>query len=248
MSLLRFAGRSMLASFFVVNGAKAVANPEPHVPSAEPLAKAFVPLAQKVAPPTIATYIPEDTRTLVRLIGATQVVGGLMLATGIGRRLGAAILGVSMVPHVLASRPGKLSTPEERRIAQSLLLRNVALLGGVVLASLDTQGRPDLAWLANDRKDRLTASADRATKTLTREARRTAGGISKEAVRTTEDMAKGFGRTARTLRRDAKQAKRQLTREAKLAQQALQRELKLAGSQAKLQVHDAQHAIENALS
>lgn len=248
MSLLRFAGRTMLASFFVVNGAKAVANPEPLVASAEPLAKAFVPLAQKVAPPTVANYIPEDTKTLVRVTGAAQVLGGLMLATGIGRRLGAGILGLSMVPHVLASRPGKLSTPEERQIAQSHLLRNVALLGGAILASLDTQGKPDLAWLATDRKDRLTASADRATKSLSREARRTAGGLSKEAVRTTEDMAKGFGRTARALRRDAKQARKQLAREAVQAQKALKRELKLAGAQAKLGVRDAQDAIENALS
>ena len=50
MSLLRFAGRTMLASFFVVQGAKAVINPEPLVADADPLAKAFVPLAQKVAP------------------------------------------------------------------------------------------------------------------------------------------------------------------------------------------------------
>jgi uncharacterized membrane protein YphA (DoxX/SURF4 family) len=248
MSLLRFAGRTMLASFFVVNGAKAVANPEPLVSSAEPLAKAFVPLAQKVAPPTVANYIPEDTRTLVRLTGVAQVLGGLMLATGIGRRLGAGLLGASMIPHVLASRPGKLSTPEERQIAQSQLLRNVALLGGAILASLDTQGKPDLAWLAADRKQRLSASAERATKSLTREARRTADGLSKDAVRTTEDMAKGFGRTARTLRREAAIAKKTVAREAKVAQKAMKRELKLAGAQARLQVQGAQNALGDALS
>ena len=41
----------MLASFFVVQGAKAVMNPEPLVADADTLAKAFVPLAKKVAPP-----------------------------------------------------------------------------------------------------------------------------------------------------------------------------------------------------
>jgi hypothetical protein len=161
-----------------------------------------------------------------------------MLATGIGRRLGAAIRDGA----ARAVAAGKLSLPGGHRAS---LLRNVALLGGVSRRStpravLISPGSPTTARTAH-------CVGRRATKT-TREARRTAGGISKEAVRTTEDMAKGFGRTARTLRRDAKQAKRQLTREAKLAQQALQRELKLAGSQAKLQVHDAQHAIENALS
>src|SRR5665811_2174009 len=114
MSLLRFAGRTMLASFFVVQGAKAVINPEPLVADADPFARAFVPLAQKVAPPSVAGYLPEDTKTLVRITGAAQIVGGLMLATGIGRRLGAGVLGLSMVPHVIASRPTKNSTAEER--------------------------------------------------------------------------------------------------------------------------------------
>lgn len=248
MSLLRFAGRTMLASFFVVNGARAVANPEPLLASAEPLAKAFVPLAQKVAPPTVANYIPDDARTLVRVTGAAQVVGGLMLATGIGRRLGAGILGLSMVPHVLASRPGKVSTPEERQIAQSQLLRNVALLGGAILASLDTQGKPDLAWLASDRKHRLAASVDRTQKSLGREAKRAAGGIGKEAARTGEGVARGVGRTNRALRREAKRATKQFAKDAAQTQRALKRELKLAGATAKLQARDASDAIGNALS
>lgn len=226
MSLLRFAGRTMLASFFVVQGAKAVVNPEPLVEDAEPLAKAFVPLAQKVAPASIAGYIPEQTKTLVRVCGATQVVGGLMLATGIGRRVGAAALGLSMVPHVISSRPSKGATSEERQIAQSQLLRNVALLGGAILASLDTQGRPSLAWLADDRRQRLASDAERAATQFTGNAKRTGRGLAKSA------------------RRAADQA----TKDAKTTRKALARELKLAGSQAKLQVAGAQRTIEQALS
>lgn len=226
MSLLRFAGRTMLASFFVVQGAKAVIKPEPFVEDAEPLAKAFVPLAQKVTPASVAGYVPDDTKTLVRITGAAQVVGGLMLATGIGRRLGATVLGLSMVPHVLASRPTKSDTAEEREIAKSLLLRNVALLGGAILASLDTQGRPSMAWLADDRRQRLTSEANRTAKQLGGRAQRTGRGAAKKAKRVAEQAAK----------------------DAKAARTSLARELKLASSEAKRQVAGAQHQLEHALS
>jgi uncharacterized membrane protein YphA (DoxX/SURF4 family) len=226
MSLLRFAGRTMLASFFVVQGAKAVVNPEPLVEDADPLARAFVPLAQKVAPAAMAGYLPEDTKTLVRVTGAAQVVGGLMLATGLGRRLGAAVLGLSMVPHVIASRPTRSSTAEEREIARSQLLRNVALLGGAIVASLDTQGRPSLAWLADDRRQRLAGEAGRTAKRLTGSAKRTGRGVAKEARRAAERAAK-----------DARHARKSVTRE-----------LKLAGHEARSQVAGAQRHLEHALS
>jgi len=226
MSLLRFAGRTMLASFFVVQGAKAVINPEPLVEDADPFAKAFVPLAQKVAPASVAGYLPEDTKTLVRVTGAAQVVGGLMLATGLGRRLGAGILGLSMIPHVIASRPTKNSTAEERQIAKSLLLRNVALLGGAILASQDTQGRPSLAWLADDRRQRLAGDAERTVKQVTGTAKRTGRGVAKKARRAAEQAAK-----------DARRAKKSVARE-----------LTLAGHEAKAQVAGAQRRVEHALS
>lgn len=200
MSLLRFAARSMLASFFVVNGAKALANPGPLVSEAEPIARTFVPLVQKVAPPTLANYIPDDTVTLVRATGAAQVAGGLMLATGIFRRTGATLLGLSMIPHVLASRADKNATADERAASRAKLQRNVALLGGAILAALDTQGKPGLAWLAADRRRRLTEAGERTGKSL----------------------AKAGERTGRQLAKDTKSARKSVARELKLAGKSAQ--------------------------
>ena len=226
MSLMRFAARSMLASFFVVQGAKAVVNPEPLVADAEPIARSFVPLAQRVAPASLAGYVPDDTKTLVRASGVAQVVGGLMLATGIGRRLGASVLGLSMVPHVLASRPSKAASITEREISKAQLLRNVALLGGAILASLDTQGKPSLAWLAADRRDRLTA----------------------EAQRTGRQLAAGARRTGRGVAKDTRRAARLAAREARQTQKVLKRELRRAGRHARRQVVEAQSSIGPTLS
>ncbi|MDO5287596.1 MAG: DoxX family protein [Actinomycetia bacterium] len=210
MSLMRFAARSMLASFFVVQGAKAVVNPEPLVAGAEPIARSFVPLAQRVAPASLAGYVPEETQTLVRATGAAQVVGGLMLATGIGRRLGAAVLGLSMVPHVLASRPSRAASAEQREIAKSQLLRNVALLGGAILASLDTQGKPSLAWLAADRRERLTTEARRTGRQLALGARRTGKGVAQDTRRAARTTAQEARQTQKALRRAGTRARQQV--------------------------------------
>lgn len=141
MSLLRFAARTMLASFFVVNGVKALRDPEPLVAATEPIARTALPLAEKSLPPQVAAYLPEDAKGLVRLSGVAQIVGGISLATGIGRRLGAAALAVSMLPQLLASNPFK-AEPEDRSAAREQFLRNLALTGGVLLASGRHRGPP----------------------------------------------------------------------------------------------------------
>ena len=139
MTLLRAGARTMLASYFIVNGVKAVRNPGPLVPAAEPVADRVVPLVKKYAPQQVATVIPEDTANLVRANGAAQVIGGLALASGKGRRLGALLLAGSLVPTTLARHPFWSRTdPEERALDRSQFLKNVSLLGSVLLAAGDT--------------------------------------------------------------------------------------------------------------
>lgn len=196
MSLLRFAARTMLASFFVVNGVKALRDPEPLVAATEPIARTALPLAEKSLPPQVAAYLPEDAKGLVRLSGVAQIVGGISLATGIGRRLGAAALAVSMLPQLLASNPFK-AEPEDRSAAREQFLRNLALTGGVLLASADTEGRPDLAWLTKARADALS-----------REAHHTKAALAREAARTKATLAREGKRAARKAKRVAKDATR----------------------------------------
>ena len=104
MTLIRAVGRTMLASYFVASGIKAVRNPTPNA-GAEPVTDKLVPALKKYAPAQVAGYIPEDTATLVRINGVLQVAGGLMLATGKGRRLGAWLLADSLVPGTVARHP-----------------------------------------------------------------------------------------------------------------------------------------------
>jgi uncharacterized membrane protein YphA (DoxX/SURF4 family) len=182
MSLLRFVARSMLASYFVANGVRALRHPEEFVASAEPVADKVVPLVNAALPESARSYLPTDTTGYVRLTGALQVAGGLSLATGLGRRLGAGVLALTMVPHVLASSPLK-AKGTERAVAQSQLGKNVALLGGVLLAAQDTEGRPNLAWKVRTQKQLVAKEAARRKAELERDARATAADAAKLARR-----------------------------------------------------------------
>jgi hypothetical protein len=76
MTLLRAAARTMLASYFVASGIKALRDPDSLVPDAEPLTDKMVPLLKEYAPDQVASFVPDDARTLVRVHGATQLAGG----------------------------------------------------------------------------------------------------------------------------------------------------------------------------
>ena len=149
MTLLRAVPRAMLASYFVASGIKAIRDPESLVPAAEPLADRVVPLVKQYSPEQVASVVPENTVTLVRFFGIAQVLGGTALATGKGRRLGALLLAGTLVPSTIAKHPfWTVQDPDERAQDRSHFLKNVSLLGGVLIASADTEGKPSLAWRA----------------------------------------------------------------------------------------------------
>ena len=50
MTLLRAAARTMLASYFISSGVKALRNPRALAPAAEPLANKVVPVVKKYVP------------------------------------------------------------------------------------------------------------------------------------------------------------------------------------------------------
>lgn len=167
MNLLRLASRTMLAGYFVFRGQKALREPEEFVSEAERFADTAIPLAQKVAPSDVADKIPTETTTLVRISGGLQVLGGLALATGKGRRLGAGLLAASLVPQLIAHNPFEGDVAPTR----NSFLTDLALLGGVLIAAQDTEGKPGLTWRAKDTSKKLQSSAEQTKKQLAYEAK-----------------------------------------------------------------------------
>lgn len=136
---LRTIARHMLASMFVVGGIDALRN-----------AGEKVPVADDVVDP-LSRGVPQlqdaDTEDLVRLSGAVQVVGGLALALGKAPRVASAALAATLVPTTLAAhRFWEQDDPAAKANHQVHFFKNVAMMGGLLLGVLDTEGRPGMAW------------------------------------------------------------------------------------------------------
>ena len=133
----RTLARPLLASSFVAAGYQVLRNPAPFRPAA---AEVGVPIAEVVGFPT-------DPLNLVRLNAAAQIGAGTLLAMGRLPRASALVLAASLVPTTLANhRFWESTNADERRTSTHQFLKNAAILGGLVLAALDT-GRAALGVL-----------------------------------------------------------------------------------------------------
>jgi uncharacterized membrane protein YphA (DoxX/SURF4 family) len=123
---------------FVMGGIDALRNPASKVPAADPIAPA---IAEKLP------WLPEDTETLVKINAGVQVGAGLLLATGRFPRLSSALLAGSLIPTTLAGHRFWEEQDDTRRKQQRIhFFKNLSMLGGLILAAVDTEGRPGLAW------------------------------------------------------------------------------------------------------
>ena len=168
MTLSRLIARPMLASMFVVGGANALKAASGKADAAEPVTDHVVAFLQKVAP---QVTIPTDPTTLVRINGAAQVVAGLALATGRAPRLSSLVLAASLVPTTAAGhRFWEEQDPAARGTQRFHFFKNVSMLGGLLIAAGDTDGKPGVAWRAR----RAAKDVRRETGRLAHDARREA--------------------------------------------------------------------------
>jgi putative oxidoreductase len=89
---------------------------------------------------------PTDPETLVKLDAAVKVGAGLALGFGKFPRLAALLLAGSLAPTTAMHRFWDLEDPKERTEQQIHFLKNLGLLGGLLIAAADTHGKPSLAW------------------------------------------------------------------------------------------------------
>ena len=144
MSVSRRLARPMLAATFVSGGLDAVRHPEAKEAKADKVAPVIARLLGLFA----------DTPTLVRINGAVQVVAGTLLATGRLPRVAASVLAVSLVPTTLAGHRFWEENGPQARAQRVHFLKNTAMLGGLILAAVDTEGRPSLGWRARRAAER----------------------------------------------------------------------------------------------
>lgn len=144
MAISRKIARPMMAGMFVVGGLDAVKRPDSKTEAADPV---VTPLAGPLG-------LPEDTAQLVRINGAVQIGAGLMFASGRLPRVAATALAVSLVPTTLAGHRFWEADDDARAGQRIHFFKNLSMLGGLILAATDTEGRPSLAWRARKAAER----------------------------------------------------------------------------------------------
>ena len=128
--------RSVVSPLFIAGGLDALRNPFAKAPPAENSAKRLAKLG-----------IPTDPVSLVRANGGLQLGAGLLLFSGRVPRLASAALAASLVPTTLAGHRFWEERDPALRSAQKLqFMKNIAILGGLILLATDTKGAPSMAW------------------------------------------------------------------------------------------------------
>ena len=146
MSPTRSLARPLLASMFVSGGYDALRNPGGRVEAAR----------------NAGLSEPEK---LVQVNAATQLAGGLLLATGRLPRLSALALAGTLVPTTMVGHPFWSETdPDAKKAQQIHFMKNVSMLGGLLMAFADTGGRESIPHAAARVTRRTQKKAAKAAK------------------------------------------------------------------------------------
>ena len=160
--------RPLIAGMFISGGVDAFLHPDRKLEKAQ----AFT------TPLSDALGLATDTTALVRFNGAVQAGAGVLLAFGLLPRLAATSLATSLVPTTLAGhRFWEESDPMARANQRVQFLKNASMLGGLILAATDTDGRPSVSWRAHRAFGHIAKSIDTAATSAGERASRAAHAI-----------------------------------------------------------------------
>ncbi|MGY1769967.1 DoxX family protein [Blastococcus sp. SYSU D00813] len=153
--LVRRIARPLLAAPFIYGGISTLRKPEDRVPGAAPVVEKIAQTADSQLP----VEVPKDVEQWVKIDAGVKVAAGSLLALGKLPRLSALVLSASIVPTTLAGhRFWEHDDPTEQFGQISNFLKNTGLLGGLLLAAVDTEGRPSVGYRAK-RAAKLAARA-----------------------------------------------------------------------------------------
>ena len=143
--LVRRIARPLLASPVIYGGISTLRNPQSRVPGAAPIVEQLTEVAEKQLP----IHVSKDVEQWVKIDAAVKVGAGSLFALGKFPRLSALLLTGSIVPTTLAGhRFWEHDDPKERFGQTSNFLKNLAMLGGLLIAAVDTEGRPSVGYRA----------------------------------------------------------------------------------------------------
>ncbi|MFG1771029.1 DoxX family protein [Nocardia salmonicida] len=142
---VRRIARALLGTTFVAAGVNGLMNQKPRAAAANALADK----GRTGLPDALAARVPDDPSQFVRINSAAQVVGGLLLASGRAPRPAALLLAATVVPGTVTEQDFWAENDPDRKAAKRVgFLKDLGLLGGLMIAAADTEGKPSLGWRA----------------------------------------------------------------------------------------------------
>jgi len=152
--LIRRIARPLLSAVFIGQGLDSLRNPKAAADAARPTVEGL-----QALPDPVASKIPRDVETFARVNAAVQIGGGVLLATGKMPRLASAALACTVIPgnfgvHMFWSEVD----PERKAQKRREFLTDLSLLGGLIIASADTAGKPSLGWRGRQAAGRISGA------------------------------------------------------------------------------------------
>ena len=155
--LVRRIARPLLASSFVYGGVQTLRNPQSRVPGAAPIVEQITEVADKQLP----VQVPRDVEQWVKINAGIHVGAGSLLALGRLPRISALALAGSLVPTTLAGHRFWEHEDAKERFGQSAhFAKNLSMLGGLLIAAVDTEGKPSVGWWTRKTASRAAAAAE----------------------------------------------------------------------------------------
>ena len=150
--LIRRIARPLLSVMFIGQGIDSLLNPKPAAEAAAPMVDGL-----RALPDPVGSVIPSDPQTFARINAAVQIGGGLLLATGKAARVASAALAFTVLPaNVGAHMFWSESDPQLKTEKRKEFMTDLSLLGGLMIASADTAGKPSLGWRGRRAAERLS--------------------------------------------------------------------------------------------
>jgi uncharacterized membrane protein YphA (DoxX/SURF4 family) len=150
--LIRRIARPLLSVAFIGQGVESLLNPKSAAEAAAPAVDGLHTL-----PDPVGSKIPSDPQTFAQINAAVQIGGGLLLATGKMPRVASAALAFTVLPANLGTHMFWTETdPHRKAELRQAFLKDLSLLGGLIIASADTAGKPSLGWRGRRAAERLS--------------------------------------------------------------------------------------------
>ncbi|PQE02220.1 DoxX family protein [Mycolicibacterium parafortuitum] len=140
--LIRRVARPMLSAVFISRGIEALRSPKPATDATRQTLEELSKL-----PDPVGTNLPTNAETVAKVTAAVQIGGGLLLAAGRLPRFASAALALSVVPSSLGGHAFWTEVdPQRKADERRAFITDVSLIGGLIIAAVDTEGKPSLGW------------------------------------------------------------------------------------------------------